>query len=535
MKEFHLSNSISIVNRLVFDPKPLNDNQVQMLLSGVDHELALEPVTLEEIENTYTADLLTEDDLLLSAITTKNNRLKKTMEALVREINKSFTGELDAGAEHYSLISEQLKGRVISSAIVSKPRKAGQYAVITALIPVSDGQSISIIFYAPDDDPLKINDTDTLIAFRFLLNKRDITHIVAPMGGKDISLRQTCVSIAQAVEKNSVKFQANSAKSKAEKEALDRVNEQIENTLSQANDSAEKIESLTQALSENKSEIELLAPKVNRLTQANASLKADIEELKAKGTTAEEGTKPTKSSEIKSIFKKLRPRLKRISEIGAESDKAYQALTEEMHRYTDESGNVTNRALKSRLEKKHNSAQEKEAKNDSIINKLFLDYIEANGDKEQWNSYIETVTIGLTEAYDYKSMLEDSGIELDSSTEAGVSIPEGTEPEVSSEEPTKYIASDPDENNQSNIMENEQEAAHDIILEEKNSILDKHLGTLKSIANGDFNIQESTVRLTEIGAYFVEKDIIEEYIENINSASDTVTKLIQESFEKIST
>lgn len=531
MKEFHLSNAISIVNRLAFDPKPLDDNQVQMLMSGVGHKLTLEPVTLEEIENTYTADLLVEDNLLLSAITTKNNRLKKTMEALVREINKSFTGNLEAGAEHYSLISERLKGHVIPSAIISNPRKAGQYAIITALIPISDGQSVSVIFYAPDDDPLKINDTDTLIAFRFLLNKRDVTHIVAPVGGKDISLRQTCFSIAQAVEKNSEKFQANSAKAKAEKKALEQISEQIENTLSQAHDVNEQIESLTQTLSDNQTEIDLLTPKISRLTQANKLLEADIKKLKSQKASSTENSDQAQSSKaIQSIFKKLKARLKRASELGDESDKAYEALNGEMHRYSDDNGNITNRSLKNRLEKKYNSAQEKETKNNNIINKLFLDFIEASGNEEQWNHYIKSVETSLIDVYGYEAMSEDLGIELTDSTEAYVSTSDEEQSEIPTEQRTKEVVSDANDINQSNTVDNGKET--DMRQGEKNATLDKHLDTLESIANGALTIQESTTQLTEIGAYFVEKDIMEEYAEEINSASDTVTKLIQEAFKK---
>lgn len=44
------------------------------------------------------------------------------------------------------------------------------------------------------------------MAFRFLLNKRDVTHIVAPIGGRDVSLQQVSQALANLAERNSAKF-----------------------------------------------------------------------------------------------------------------------------------------------------------------------------------------------------------------------------------------------------------------------------------------------------------------------------------------
>lgn len=283
MNKFLLREAIRVVDRSVFSPLALSAEQEEMMFSCVEAELNLEPVTLEDINNTYLSNYMVEDELLLSAITTKHNRLKATMAALVREINKSLGGTLKAGEEFYSLISEKLKGRVISSAIVSKPRKAGQFAIISALIPLSDGQSVSIIFYAPDDDPLEINDSDTLIAFRFLLNKRDITHIVAPIEGKDLSLRQTCTNIANLAIKNSERFTANKSKSIAETETLSQLQEKIETALNEANNIAESAEIKSEEIQKFKTAIERDTPKLLRQKEANDLLQNEIDSLTTKG------------------------------------------------------------------------------------------------------------------------------------------------------------------------------------------------------------------------------------------------------------
>ncbi|MGF1905255.1 hypothetical protein [Aliivibrio salmonicida] len=276
MNSFLLSKALHIVNRTVFEAKGLTENQEQLMFSSADAALNLEPASLEDIVNTHLFDFPVGDELLLSAITTKNNRLKATMAALVREMNSALGGKLQAGEEFYSLISEKLKGRVISSAIVSKPRKTGQFAVITALIPLSDGQSISIIFYAPDDDPLKINETDTLIAFRFLLNKRDITHIVAPIEGKDLSLKQTCANLAELALKNTDKFTANKEKSNAEAATLLSIQEQTEAALNEANQIADQADEKSTQIPELNNSIADLNEKLKRNTEANRLLEIEI-------------------------------------------------------------------------------------------------------------------------------------------------------------------------------------------------------------------------------------------------------------------
>lgn len=332
--------------------KPLSDEQVAMFLSSVDSSLALEPVSLEDIENTYLSDCLVEDEMLLSAITTKNNRLKATMSALVRSIDKALGGKIKSGEEFYSLISEKLKGRVISSAIVSNPRKAGQYAVITALIPFSDGQSVSIIFYAPDDDPLKINDTDTLIAFRFLLNKRDITHIVSPIEGKDLSLTQTCSNIANLVLKNTDKFTANKEKAAAEAKEIESIQEQTEAALIEANKLAEVADKNKVKLESTTANVAKLTAKLARVKETNAGLDADIASLKAKGEPQADGPEVKGNSsndandpkERTSALRLLKTPLTKSNELNVRLSDLMQKEDDDSYNIYDDWGGVTNQA-----------------------------------------------------------------------------------------------------------------------------------------------------------------------------------------------
>ncbi|QUM78720.1 hypothetical protein HWV00_20835 (plasmid) [Moritella sp. 24] len=285
MNTFNLEQAVKVVNRMVFDPKKLNQEQTAMLLSGVGCELQLEPVSLEDVEQTYLLNALVADDHLLSAITTRVNKLERTMRAFVKSLNGSLTGsELVAGAD---VDPDKSGGKAVGNAIVSKPRKAGVYAIITALIPISDGQSISIIFYAPDDDPLKITANDTLIAFRFLLNKRDITHIVAPNNGKDISLRMTTTSLADALNKNSAKFAANQEKVTGEKAALEETQAALEDAVSETESLSDSIELTTPDAKRIESSNQRLAAKVDNLKNSNQLLEDEIAAFNAQRSSAD--------------------------------------------------------------------------------------------------------------------------------------------------------------------------------------------------------------------------------------------------------
>ncbi|WP_070962888.1 hypothetical protein [Vibrio sonorensis] len=224
-----------------------------------DKALELEPVKFEEIDSTYLSEFPIYDDILLSAVTSTKTKLSKTMAAFMRSLNKALSGTgIKAGqkAEFYDDGGQSVEQVGV---LLSKPRKAGMFAVMTAQIPCSDGQSVSIIFYAPDEDPLKITNDDTLIAFRFLLNKRDITHKVAPNQGRDISLAQTTQALSNLLEKNSAKFKANLVKAMAarkefadKQEELERLQESLTNTLF----SISEMESENAELASRKSQLE---------------------------------------------------------------------------------------------------------------------------------------------------------------------------------------------------------------------------------------------------------------------------------------
>lgn len=106
---------------------------------------------------------------------------------------------------------------------VSKPFKNRGTTQVAMLFTMSDGQSVSVFFHNPDSTPNRLTSTDELISWKWVLNKKDITLVVAPERGQDISPRQVARRIMTLVEKNSAKFikaSGASAESAAKIEAL---------------------------------------------------------------------------------------------------------------------------------------------------------------------------------------------------------------------------------------------------------------------------------------------------------------------------
>ncbi|HHG3329102.1 TPA: hypothetical protein ACPVYZ_004268 [Vibrio parahaemolyticus] len=213
---FTSQTQIKVVDRIDHLAKSLTEEQIEALYQCEKSELMLESVTLEDLENTLLFQCEPVPQMMLEAFKSKASqlavRVKKFANQLERQTPNLTCGEIEIG----------------------KPRKSGAVAVQVAKIPLSDGQSVSIAFHAPDNDPLKINADDTLIAFRFLLNSRDVTHAVAAKGGQDVSLKEATTKLGALAEKNSDKFTAAQTKKNADATALEEAQEKAQELEEQA-------------------------------------------------------------------------------------------------------------------------------------------------------------------------------------------------------------------------------------------------------------------------------------------------------------
>lgn len=214
--------------------------------------------------------LTTEESMVLESVRVRAfSQTAKTMAALQRVLNKHL-GSND-------------KGITAGEAIIGKPKKTGLFASVTVQFPLSDGQTLSIIFHSPDNNKMKILATDEILAFRWLLNKRDITVAVAPDDENEVSLETVGTRCAQLIVKNSDRFQAKSAELvsakkdmedlKAQSGSLQDTNGQLQQDLAVKIYEGEKTDA----------KISAVQKQLDKQTAYNEELRAKLDGLKAAG------------------------------------------------------------------------------------------------------------------------------------------------------------------------------------------------------------------------------------------------------------
>lgn len=147
--------------------------------------LALEPMTLDDIYGD--ADEIVE----LDALVVPMMRLERV------------AGIMQNQMKRYG--SEALNFQV------SKPFKKNGTAQVAVVYELADGQTISIYFHNPDVTPAKIAPQDELISWKWMLNKKDITILVAPEKGQDLDPREVMRRVAKITIKNRPTFERNNA------------------------------------------------------------------------------------------------------------------------------------------------------------------------------------------------------------------------------------------------------------------------------------------------------------------------------------
>lgn len=104
------------------------------------------------------------------------------------------------------VMARAVAGLGVEAVQVSDPFKQNGTANVVALFELSDGQTVSIYFHNPDATPGKIAPTDELISWKWLLNKKDITIVVAPERGSDLAIREVGRRIMKLAAKNTAAF-----------------------------------------------------------------------------------------------------------------------------------------------------------------------------------------------------------------------------------------------------------------------------------------------------------------------------------------
>lgn len=272
------TDGMVLYDRLDYFPHGFTKDELDTAYYGLirehtDYDMMMEAAPFEDVDEYYNPGTEEVDPAFVmeAVVVKKFSRLEGVIRrGIVKAMNKYMTA------------TDPTTGTPITALdpVVGKPRKSGLFAYVTVQIPFSDGQVVSIVFHAPEGDQKKISPDDTVVAFRWVLNKRDITSVVAPEDGKEISLETIAKRVGQLVEKNTKRFASTQKEVQAEKRELEETNTQIKETQN-------RVDRLIIDVAEGTKQIESLDVQIGTTSAAlekqktiNAELRAKLEALR---------------------------------------------------------------------------------------------------------------------------------------------------------------------------------------------------------------------------------------------------------------
>lgn len=192
--------------------------------------LLFDSVTLDEILQEEGVEQFAFD-----ALTTPFSKLKRKMDILSRTMGRA------------------IEGYGVAAAQVSSPFKRNGVAQVAAVFELEDGQTVSVYFHNPDSSPGKLAPSDEMISWKWLLNKKDITIVVAPERGNDLQIREVARRIMKLAKKNGPAFAKTNAKRAERLEMIEGLRTEVsdlEYELADLNDQIEvaKVESESRAM-----------------------------------------------------------------------------------------------------------------------------------------------------------------------------------------------------------------------------------------------------------------------------------------------
>jgi Defence against restriction A N-terminal len=250
-----------------FTDSELDDAFYQLTADPEQDRLILESARLNEVDDEYCPGTVEEYvEMILEAVRVRKfSQTERTMKALQRVLNRHLADEsIDA-----------------LDPVVGKPKKSGLFSYVTVQFPLSDGQTITIVFHSPDNDAKKITANDEIIAYRWMLNKRDITHLVSPENDMEVTLQEVGKRVSQITAKNAPTFAKRQANLKAQRGRLEEVQkeytaaDELKDQLTQAITGAEEQSTNLDG------EIELANGRLANVRDLNAGLEQEIAQLKA--------------------------------------------------------------------------------------------------------------------------------------------------------------------------------------------------------------------------------------------------------------
>ncbi|HHA1396952.1 TPA: hypothetical protein ACOEOW_003932 [Enterobacter hormaechei subsp. xiangfangensis] len=279
-----LATGLLLQNRQDIAIKQIPETVITALYEGDGNHFMMESVDMADIESTYFYDapLIPQlNAIMFEAVTSTRARLSGTMRAFIRSLNQSLSGTgITAGNDTAGETDDG--STAMGGANIGRARKVQGLAVMPAIIPLSDGQTVTLVFHSPTGNTATIVATDTLVAFQFLLNKKDVTHVVSPANGRDVSLKVVTTALSNLIERNTAKFQKVQARQQAIKAEIANMQEEGDKLEGQQATLAEQGDALNAAIKTDSDILSELTDKANTQEDLNAELQIQIDNAKKK-------------------------------------------------------------------------------------------------------------------------------------------------------------------------------------------------------------------------------------------------------------
>lgn len=184
----HLPYGNPEMNNLIWDSTA---NPVGFAIPELIYQMRRDDADGLMLDSVSVADVLEDSDgeLMLDALVIPMNQLERKLGQL-QVIMRAAGNELKPVAMQ-----------------VTPPFKQRGTTNVAGIIELSDGQTISIYFHNPDTTPNKLTPDDEMVSWKWLLNKKDVTIVVAPERGRDLNPREVGRRVMKLAEANSARFQ----------------------------------------------------------------------------------------------------------------------------------------------------------------------------------------------------------------------------------------------------------------------------------------------------------------------------------------
>lgn len=166
---------------------------------------------------------LSNDSIMLDALIVENKKFPQMVNRLFIQLQKFSNDDVK-----------------IENVTQSEPFKKDGAVNIAVMLEFNDGQTLAIVFHNNDTTPAKLELTDILTSWKFVLNKRDVTAVLQPESGKGGAMDILAKRIMQVVSKNSAKFKKNNAKKEQDAQRLAELQKEVEDKQALISELAQK-------------------------------------------------------------------------------------------------------------------------------------------------------------------------------------------------------------------------------------------------------------------------------------------------------